>query len=140
MKVSGVVHSPSSLEDELEEDKRKPTIIDKLENFLSNKYIFRHNIVSGKLEYQTYSANHNNAPSGVRGRKWNVMNDFIENSMLRECLKARIKTNLTSLRSLLYSDFCQLYNPFEDYFETLPEYDGKEDYITQLANTITTTK
>ena len=111
------------------DDKPKPTIIDKLENFLSSKYTFRHNIVSGKLEFQYLGK-----------RKWNVMNDFLENSMLRECLKARIKTNLTSLRSLLYSDFCQLYNPFEHYFESLPEYDLKTDYITQLANTITTTK
>jgi hypothetical protein len=115
--------------DEEDEDKPKPTIIDRLETFLSNKYIFRHNIVSGKLEFQYFGK-----------KKWNVMNDFIENSMLRECLKARIKTNLSSLRSLLYSDFCQLYNPFEDYFETLPEYDLQTDYITQLANTITTTK
>ena len=114
---------------EADEDKPKPTIIDRLETFLSNKYIFRHNIVSGKLEFQYFGK-----------KKWNVMNDFIENSMLRECLKARIKTNLSSLRSLLYSDFCQLYNPFEDYFETLPEYDLQTDYITQLANTITTTK
>lgn len=117
-----------TLDDE-NEDKPKPTIIDKLENFLSSKYIFRHNIVSGKLEFQYFGK-----------KKWNVMNDFIENSMLRECLKARIKTNLSSLRSLLYSNFCQLYNPFEDYFETLPEYDLQTDYITQLANTITTTK
>ena len=115
--------------DDEDEDKPKPTIIDRLETFLSNKYIFRHNIVSGKLEFQYFGK-----------KKWNVMNDFIENSMLRECLKARIKTNLSSLRSLLYSDFCQLYNPFEDYFETLPEYDLQTDYITQLSNTITTTK
>jgi predicted P-loop ATPase len=68
------------------------------------------------------------------------MNDFIENSMLRECLKARIRTNLSSLRNLLNSDFCPLFNPFEDYFFNLPSYDEKEDYITQLADTITTTK
>ena len=68
------------------------------------------------------------------------MNDFIENSMLRECLKARIRTNLSSLRNLLNSDFCPLFNPFEDYFFNLPSYDEKTDYITQLANTITTTK
>jgi hypothetical protein len=115
--------------DDEDEDKPKPTIIDRLETFLLNKYIFRHNIVSGKLEFQYLDK-----------KKWNVMNDFIENSMLRECLKARIKTNLSSLRNLLYSDFCQLYNPFEDYFETLPKYDLQNDYITQLANTITTTK
>lgn len=116
-------------DDEDDEDKPKPTQIDRLELFLSNKYVFRHNIVSGKLEFQYFGK-----------KKWNVMNDFIENSMLRECLKGRIKTNLSSLRNLLNSDFCPLFNPFEDYFFNLPSYDEKEDYITQLANTITTTK
>jgi flagellar biosynthesis GTPase FlhF len=115
--------------DEDDEGKPKPTQIDRLELFLSNKYVFRHNIVSGKLEFQYFGK-----------KKWNVMNDFIENSMLRECLKGRIKTNLSSLRNLLYSDFCELYNPFEDYFFNLPSYDEKTDYITELANTITTTK
>jgi hypothetical protein len=115
--------------DDDDDDKPKPTQIDRLELFLSNKYVFRHNIVSGKLEFQ-YSGK----------KKWNVMNDFIENSILRECLKGRLKTNLSSLRNLLNSDFCPLFNPFQDYFDNLPEYDEKEDYITQLANTITTTK
>ena len=119
-----------SFDDEADdEDKPKPTQIDRLELFLSNKYVFRHNIVSGKLEFQYFGK-----------KKWNVMNDFIENSMLRECLKGRLKTNLSSLRNLLYSDFCELFNPFEDYFFNLPTYDEKTDYITQLANTITTTK
>ena len=115
--------------EEDDENKPKPTQIDRLELFLSNRYIFRHNIVSGKLEFQYFGK-----------RKWNVMNDFIENSMLRECLKARIRTNLSALRNLLNSDFCPLFNPFEDYFNNLPQYDEKEDYITQLADTITTTK
>lgn len=112
-----------------DDDKPRPTQIDRLELFLSTRYVFRHNIVSGKLEFQYFGK-----------KKWNVMNDFIENSMLRECLKGRIKTNLSSLRNLLYSDFCQLFNPFEDYFYNLPTYDEKTDYITELANTITTTK
>jgi hypothetical protein len=112
-----------------DEDKPKPTQIDRLELFLSTRYVFRHNMVSGKLEFQYFGK-----------KKWNVMNDFIENSMLRECLKGRIKTNLSSLRNLLYSDFCELFNPFEDYFFNLPTYDEKTDYITELANTITTTK
>jgi hypothetical protein len=118
----------SDVEDE-DEDKPKPTQIDRLELFLSTRYVFRHNMVSGKLEFQYFGK-----------KKWNVMNDFIENSMLRECLKGRIKTNLSSLRNLLYSDFCVLFNPFEDYFFNLPSYDEKTDYITELANTITTTK
>ena len=112
-----------------DEDKPKPTIIDRLENYLTSKYIFRHNIVSGKLEFQYLGK-----------KKWLVMNDFIENSMLRECLKARLKTNLSSLRNLLYSDFCPLYNPFHDYFQSLPPWDETTDHIAHLANTITTTK
>ena len=123
-------HQPTTkFDDEDDEDKPKPTQIDRLELFLSNKYVFRHNMVSGKLEFQYFGK-----------KKWNVMNDFIENSMLRECLKGRIRTNLSSLRNLLYSDFCVLFNPFEDYFFNLPSYDEKTDYITELANTITTTK
>jgi hypothetical protein len=118
----------TEVEDE-DEDKPKPTQIDRLELFLSTRYVFRHNMVSGKLEFQYFGK-----------KKWNVMNDFIENSMLRECLKGRIKTNLSSLRNLLYSDFCVLFNPFEDYFFNLPSYDEKTDYITELANTISTTK
>ena len=137
--------------DEDDEDKPKPTQIDRLELFLSNKYVFRHNIVSGKLEFldlqgsRLANTSKNNKQGGEQfqyfgKKKWNVMNDFIENSMLRECLKGRIKTNLSSLRNLLYSDFCVLFNPFEDYFFNLPSYDEKTDYITELANTITTTK
>jgi molybdopterin-guanine dinucleotide biosynthesis protein len=121
--------SKSYDDSEDDEDKPKPTQIDRLELFLSTRYVFRHNMVSGKLEFQYFGK-----------KKWNVMNDFIENSMLRECLKGRIKTNLSSLRNLLYSDFCELFNPFEDYFFNLPTYDEKTDYITELANTITTTK
>jgi hypothetical protein len=136
----GTHQSATNSEDEDDEETLRITPIDKLENFLSTRYVFRHNIVSGKLEYQQLS---NSSPSGRSGgakKKWNVMNDFIENSMLRECLKGRIKTNLSSLRNLLYSDFCVLFNPFEDYFFNLPSYDEKTDYITELANTITTTK
>lgn len=126
--------------DEADEDKPKPTIIDRLENYLTSKYIFRHNIVSGKLEFRQIKAGSSSSPSGRPGGAWLVMNDFIENSMLRECLKARLKTNLSSLRNLLYSDFCPLYNPFQDYFQSLPTWDEATDHITQLANTITTTK
>lgn len=126
--VEGTPSQKATTEDD-DEDKPRPTQIDRLELFLSTRYVFRHNVVSGKLEFQYFGK-----------KKWNVMNDFIENSMLRECLKGRIKTNLSSLRNLLYSDFCQLFNPFEDYFYNLPTYDEKTDYILELANTITTTK
>ena len=70
-------------EDE-EEEKTRITPIDKLENFLTSRYNFRHNIVSGKLEYQQLSGSSLSGRSGGAKKKWHVMNDFIENSMLRE--------------------------------------------------------
>ena len=92
-------------------------------------------MVSGKLELAF------KFQGGIWGKKkWHVMNDFIENSMLRECLKEESKQTLSSLRNLLYSDFCELYNPFEDYFYNLPSYDEKNRLHLELANTITTKK
>lgn len=137
--IDSVQPTTAEVEDD-DENKPKPTQIDRLELFLSNRYAFRHNIVSGKLEYQQFSGSSPLGRPGGAKKKWNVMNDFIENSILRECLKARIRTNLSALRNLLNSDFCPLFNPFEDYFNNLPQYDENEDYITQLADTITTTK
>ena len=110
----------ATTEEDEDEETLRITPIDKLENFLSTRYVFRHNIVSGKLEFKIVSSNRSRLPSLRGGLGWGVMNDFIENSMLRECLKGRIKTNLSSLRNLLYSDFCDLFNPFEDYFFNLP--------------------
>ena len=140
LRNEGTPLQKATTEDEDDEETLRITPIDKLENFLSTRYVFRHNIVSGKLEFKIVSSNRSRLPSLRGGLGWGVMNDFIENSMLRECLKGRIKTNLSSLRNLLYSDFCELFNPFEDYFFNLPSYDEKTDYITELANTITTTK
>ncbi|OWR13763.1 VapE domain-containing protein [Chryseobacterium sp. VAUSW3] len=107
----------------------EPALIDKLENFLNNRYKFRHNEVLGKLEYER-----------VNGKVWKYITDFKENSILREIQKAKVRCSINSLRNLLHSDFCDRYDPFKDYFENLAEYTGDKDYIEELALTITTTK
>ena len=118
-----------SLTDSTETPKKKIPLIDKIENFLNDRYDFRHNVVTGKLEYK------------LKDRKqFLVINDFQENSLLRELLKNHIRCSFTVLRAILNSDFCYLYNPFEAYFASLPAYDNQTDYITQLASTITTTQ
>ncbi|OWK73141.1 virulence-associated E family protein [Flavobacteriaceae bacterium JJC] len=110
-----------------EED--EPAQIDKLENFLNNRYKFRYNEVLGKLEYRR-----------VNGKVWKYITDFKENSILREIQKAKVRCSINSLRNLLCSDFCEMYDPFKDYFGNLAEYTGDKDYIEELALTITTTK
>ncbi len=111
------------------DDEEEPAQIDKLENFLNNRYKFRYNEVLGKLEYKR-----------VNGKVWKYITDFKENSILREIQKAKVRCRINSLRNLLHSDFCEMYDPFKDYFENLPEYTGDKDYIEELALTITTTK
>ncbi|WP_332019017.1 VapE domain-containing protein [Kaistella sp.] len=111
------------------DEEEEPALIDKLENFLNNRYKFRYNEVLGKLEYKR-----------VNGKVWKYITDFKENSILREIQKAKVRCSINSLRNLLHSDFCEMYDPFKDYFENLPEYTGDKDYIEELALTITTTK
>ena len=111
------------------DDEEEPAQIDKLENFLNNRYKFRYNEVLGKLEYRR-----------INGKVWKYITDFKENSILREIQKAKVRCSINSLRNLLRSDFCEMYDPFKDYFENLPEYTGDKDHIEELALTITTTK
>lgn len=114
---------------DFEDEEEKPSFIDKLEMFLNNRYNFRYNTVLGKLEFKLLNSS-----------KWKPMTDFSENSILREILKAKVKCNINSLRNLLHSDYCEMYDPFVEYFNNLPENTDETDWIEQLADTITTTK
>jgi len=127
--ISEQSKSNKSSEDDLDEEEEKPSFIDRLETFLNYRYSFRYNVVSGKLEYKVPKAT-----------LWKPVTDFVENSILREILKAKVKCNINTLRNLLRSDFCEQFDPFKDYFDNLPSNEDETDYITELANTITTTK
>lgn len=116
-------------EEDTDEEEEKPSFIDRLENFLNYRYSFRYNVVSGKLEYKA-----------TKATLWKPVTDFVENSILREILKAKVKCNINTLRNLLRSDYCEQFDPFKDYFDNLPNNEDETDYITELANTITTTK
>lgn len=120
--------SEDEVQDEEEQPRKRIPAIDKVENFLLSKYRFRNNTITGRLEYRF-----------IHKKVWHQMNDYIENSMLRELLKNKVKTNMSGLRNLLYSDFCELFNPFTTYFESLPSWDEQTDHISLLAETITTT-
>lgn len=122
-------NSYPSGEDLGEAEEELPPLIDRVENFLNNRYNFRYNTVLGKLEYKT-----------LKGKSWKPITDFKENSILREIQKAKVKCSINSLRNLLHSDFCEMYDPFQDYFENLVVYTGDKDHIEELAMTITTTK
>ncbi|QOW10277.1 virulence-associated E family protein [Kaistella flava (ex Peng et al. 2021)] len=129
-KIEGESSEPKTTDGNFSDDEdEQPSYIDKLENFLNNRYNFRYNIVLGKLEYKT-----------LRASKWKHMTDFAENSLLREILKAKVKCSINSLRNLLHSDFCEIFDPFLNYFENNPDVSEETDWIEKLADTVTTTK
>lgn len=54
-------------------------------------------------------------------------------SIFRKMQHVGFKFPLDKLKSLLRSDFMHRYNPFHDYFNLLPVWDGKTDHIAELA-------
>ena len=71
---------------------------------------------------------------------WRHVTDFVENSILREILKAKVKCNVHTPLNLLHSVFCLQYDLFKNYFDGLVNNENDFGYITELANKITTTR
>jgi predicted P-loop ATPase len=67
------------------------------------------------------------------------MEDYHINTLANEIARTGLSCPVGNLRTLLFSDFTPLYNPFDDYANRLPLYDGTTDYIGMLANTVVTT-
>jgi predicted P-loop ATPase len=101
--------------------------LDLIENHLRNNYYFRFNQVFGRIEFKTRTDS-----------EYEWLTDYKFNSMNRGLLKRQIRTSKDILKSIIHSDFVSPYNPFTDYFNNLPEWDGTTDYIKQLAETIKT--
>jgi len=123
-----------------------------IEAYLSTRYEFRYNIVTSKVEYkkrdilssiQDPASGIEDQSSGIwhpaSGISFTPLTDYIENSLFRELLTNSLKCQLSTLRSLLLSNFCPRFDPFIEYFNTLPPWDKTSDYIRDLADTIQTT-
>lgn len=92
---------------------------------LENKYDFKYNELSLKILYKLKDEN-----------KYIEVDDLMFNSLYMDC-KINVKgLNQNDFSSILYSNICKRYNPFEEYFNNLPKWDGKRDYIKELSSTI----
>ncbi|CAA9203365.1 VapE domain-containing protein [Flavobacterium collinsii] len=103
------------------QDKSKEiySIFHQTEDFLSNKYKFRYNKIKMFVEI---------AP--LNSDNWKELN---ENNLYLDLQKHGIKISLSNLSAILKSDFCKDFNPIQDYFSSLPVWDGKTDHIANLA-------
>jgi len=136
------VTGETTKESQLKKKKRKNQI-DAIEAYISSHYKLRYNIVTSRLELRKKEDVPIYPVSGIRhpvsDSNFTPLTDYVENSLLRELLKNNLKCSASLLRSILYSDYSNFYDPFRDYFLHLPLWDGETDYIQQLAETVTTT-
>jgi hypothetical protein len=102
---------------------KKPKI-DQVENFLSKNWDFIYNEVTQITQCRE-----------KKTKKWEDVNT---NSLHRSLQKVGLKYPLTELKSLMYSDFVETYNPFVQYFNNLEQYQGKHDFISELASYVKT--
>ena len=94
-----------------------------IENCLSGIGDIRFNIVKNKPEV-TYD-----------GTNYEEIDDLTFNNLLRQISAQSVKVSIPDLKTVLYSDFAKRFNPFENYFKNLPEWDGY-DYIDELMSNV----
>ena len=101
-------------------------------NYISSKYVFRFNVVTNLYEFSKKKKN-------KKKLKWIKYDDRFKNTILLELLKEHIETPTEKVNIFIESkEFSPDYNPFEEYFDNLPKWDGKTDYIKELSKTIKT--
>ncbi len=96
------------------------TIFHKTENYILKNYDLRFDIIANEIEISKKDKN-----------SWEELN---ENSLYVEMQKKHIKIAIGNLKAILTSDFVPKFNPLKDYFESLPVWDKKTDYIKQFLD------
>jgi predicted P-loop ATPase len=96
------------------------TIFHKAENYISKHYDLRFDIISNEIK--------------LSKKDKNIWEELNENSLYVEMQKKHLKISTGNLKAIITSDFVPKFNPLKDYFENLPIWDKKTDYITQYLN------
>ena len=101
--------------------------IETIKKYINEKAQFRHNIVTGKLEYKS-----------LQMPAYKEVDDYTLNTMSVELAERNIKCGPSELKDILMSRLSPRFNPFTDFIVNLPPWDGKKDYIEELASTVQT--
>ena len=146
----------STGEDDTDDRPTYPTI-EEMEHYLRQQAEFRYNVITGKGEWRSIRTHqtHLNPPceGGLENSTESIQapsftgrdgvglpfspidNRFIHT--LWKGLAARFKVvRVQDVHQLLMSEFVPPFNPFEEYFNSLPAWDGETDYIAQVAATV----
>jgi predicted P-loop ATPase len=98
-----------------------------IENYLNQKYQFRYNEITSRTYFKEKEQ-----------EEFKLLKQINLNSIKRELNNNQVSCSISDLKCLLESNYVQIYNPFKEYFNSLPNWDGEIDYINQLSDTIHT--
>ena len=100
--------------------------VTKIENFITNIYKLRYNIVSQNMEFFNTELN-----------IWSSFDEFTISNIARKIRKQHFTISKSEIEDTIYSDFTEHFNPFLDYFQKLPVWDGV-DHIQEICKYVGT--
>lgn len=103
--------------------------IEQIQAFLSANYEFKFNSITQRLLVRIRGAD----------THFHYLNSYEFNTILRKIKTQNIGCSKDTLFMILRSDFVPQFDPYLEYLESLPEWNGV-DYIAQLASSVTVTQ
>ena len=99
-----------------------------VEQFLTDNYLFRRNILNGKVEYLTINAEQSDSQS-----VWRTLTPEALNSIVRKAKQEQITKNSpkTDIQEVIYSDATPVYDPISEFLMHLPKWDG-QNHLAKL--------
>jgi GTPase SAR1 family protein len=101
----------------------------KTEAYMKEHYTLRLNVMTGTPEYRMNAVGYGFQP----------LNQAVRNTMAIKALKAGIDSWDKDLSRYIDSNLIPRYYPMEDYIVHLPQWNGKHDYVGELARRVKTT-
>ena len=101
--------------------------VEDIQNFLMDRIMLRHNVITGRVEYRLPSSYEH------EGTDWQPINDRIVNSLWAE-LSATKVVRVQDMYRVIESDFVPEFHPFRYYLEHLPPWDGQNHILAMSVS------
>jgi len=99
-----------------------------VEQFLSDNYQFRRNVLNGKVEYSTVSAKQTDNQPVWRTLTHEAMNSIVRKAKAEEITKNSPKTDI---QEVIYSDATPAHDPISEFLTHLPKWNG-QNHLAKL--------
>ena len=135
----GTLKIPTAPKHPSKEESRWASVTD-IEEFLHSQASVRFNVIRRQCEIcwkNRVDADNatDTSPNPLHKGDYTPITDRDENTLWCRMKKNGSEVRLQDIRNVLQSEFVPAFHPFDDYFGSLPEWDGV-DYIGQLAGTV----